>query len=145
MYGNLTQGHDDLRVSMRDFAHVMQTASMADMPVIARLRIAFSRLFSDHMGQENAIIEALRRGPLTPQADAILREHSRAIVALFLRYSDHIKYWTPAQIGRDWPGYRDAVLALQDGLYERMEWEEEHLHPLSIAHITARPDRSSYA
>lgn len=130
MHIELTQGHDALRILMRDFAHVMQTACVDDMPTITRLRVAFSRLFSDHMGQENATIETLRRGPMTPQVDGILRDHSRAIVALFLRYSDHIKYWTPALIGQDWPGYRDAVLALQDGLYERMEWEEEHLHPL---------------
>lgn len=130
MNEKLTQGHDDLRVLMRDFAHIMQTASIDDMPLIARLRIAFSRSFSDHMGRENATIDALRRGPLTPHADGILRDHRQAIVALFLRYSEHIKYWTPAQIGQDWPDYRRAVLALQGQLYERMEWEEKHLHPL---------------
>jgi hypothetical protein len=131
MHMELTHGHDGLRVAMRNFAHVMQTARVEDMPAVARLRTAFSQLFREHMGQEDAMITALRhRSPVTPQTDRILRDHSRAMVALFLRYSDHIKYWTPTQIGRDWPGYRDAVLALQGSLHERMEWEEDHLHPL---------------
>jgi hypothetical protein len=52
------------------------------------------------------------------------------MVALFLRYSDHIKQWTPAQIMADWDGYRRGTLGLQDMLYDHMEWEEAHLHPL---------------
>lgn len=130
MHMELTQGHDDLRGMMRDFAHLMLTATVDDMPEVARRRIRFSQLFRAHMGQEDAMVITLRRRPLTPQADGVLRDHSRAMVALFLRYSDHIKYWTPAQISRDWRGYRDAVLTLQNGLYDRMEWEETHLHPL---------------
>ena len=130
MHMELTQGHDDLRVAMRNFAHVMQTARVEDMPAVARLRTAFSQLFREHMAQEDGMIASLRRNPVAPQTDRILRDHSRAIVALFLRYSDHIKYWTPAQIANDWSGYRHAVLILQNGLHERMEWEEDHLHPL---------------
>lgn len=130
MHIELTQGHDDLRRMMRDFAHLMLSATVDDMSEVARRRTRFSQLYRDHMGQEDAMVTALRRRPLAPEADRILRDHSRAMVALFLRYSDHIKYWTPAQIGQDWPGYRQAVLALQNGLYERMEWEEAHLHPL---------------
>jgi hypothetical protein len=130
MHIELTQGHDDLRAAMRDFAHILQSATVQDMPEVARRRTRFSQLFRDHMGQEDAMITTLRRGPLTPQADGVLRDHSRAMVTLFLRYSDHIKYWTPTQIGQDWRGYRDAVLILQNGLYDRMEWEEDHLHPL---------------
>jgi len=80
-------------------------------------------------------VQQLRRRPLTPEANQALREHGRAIVALFLRYSDHIKQWTPAQIDADWVGYRTAVLALQDGLRERMAWEEKHLHPLLASDV----------
>ncbi|KQN09418.1 hypothetical protein ASE85_00060 [Sphingobium sp. Leaf26] len=130
MHMELTQGHNDLRVAMRDFAYIMQAANADDLPEVARRRIRFSQLFREHMGQEDAMVTALRRRSLTPQADSIVRDHGRAVVALFLRYSDHIKYWTPAQIGQDWPGYRDAVLVLQNALYDRMEWEEQHLHPL---------------
>lgn len=130
MHRELAQAHDGLRMSMRHFAHVMQAARLEDMAAVARLRTSFAQMFREHMAQEDGMITALRRNPVTPRTDRVLREHSRAIVALFLRYSDHIKYWTPAQIGRDWPGYRRAVIALQDGLYERMEWEEDHLHPL---------------
>jgi hypothetical protein len=126
----LTQGHDDLRAAMRDFAHVLQAANADDMPEVARRRTRFSQLFREHMGQEDAMVSALRQKPLPPHADAILRDHSRAMVALFLSYSDHIKLWTPAQIAQDWSGYRHAVLTLQNGLYDRMEWEEQHLHPL---------------
>ncbi|MEC3911048.1 hypothetical protein U5A82_11380 [Sphingobium sp. CR2-8] len=130
MHRKLTQEHDDLRVAMRNFAYVMRTACNDDIPSIARLRIDFSQMFRAHMAQEDAMVTALRHSAISPQIDRTLRDHSRGVVALFLRYSDHIKYWTPVQIGKDWPGYRDAVLSLQNGLYERMEWEEQHLHPL---------------
>lgn len=130
MHMELTQAHDDLRAAMRDFAHIMQAANADDMPEVARRRTRFSQLFREHMGQEDAMVSALRRSPLAPSADKVLRDHGRAMVALFLSYSDHIKLWTPAQIAQDWPGYRNAVLTLQNGLYDRMEWEEQHLHPL---------------
>nr|WP_254913724.1 hypothetical protein [Sphingobium sp. Z007] len=126
----LKQDHDALRGMMREFAHVMRAHGPEALPDITRRRIAFSQLFRDHMGREDAMVVALRAGPMAVQADPVAREHSRAIVALFLRYSDHIKHWTPAQIERDWQGYRDAVLALQQGLLDRMAWEERHLHPL---------------
>ncbi|MFC3441277.1 hypothetical protein ACFOKF_08710 [Sphingobium rhizovicinum] len=126
----LAQDHDGLRKMMRNFAHAMENARVEDMPDIARRRIGFSQLFREHMAREDAMVRDVRRGAMAPQADRIFRDHSRAIVALFLRYSDHIKYWTPAQIAADWPGYRQGVLALQNGLYDQMEWEEANLHPL---------------
>ncbi|WP_298398451.1 hemerythrin domain-containing protein [Sphingobium sp.] len=132
MQMELAQDHDGLRKMMRDFAHAMESARVEDMSDIARRRIAFSQLFREHMAREDAMVQNLRRGAMPPQADRIIRDHSRAMVALFLRYSDHIKYWTPAQIAADWPGYRVAVLDLQNGLHDRMEWEEANLHPLLI-------------
>ena len=82
------------------------------------------------MGREDARALDLRNGRQAAQADPVLREHGRAIRILFLRYSDHIKQWTPAQIMADWGNYKRATLALQDMLYDHMEWEEAHLHPL---------------
>ncbi len=130
MMMDLRHDHDGLRRQMQEFAQLMAGAGPKDMPDIARRRIAFAQAFREHMGREDAVVQQLRRRPLTPEANQALREHGRAIVALFLRYSDHIKQWTPAQIDGDWSGYRTAVLALQDGLRERMAWEEKHLHPL---------------
>ncbi|WP_093018358.1 hypothetical protein [Sphingobium sp. YR768] len=135
MHMELAQDHDGLRRMMRDFAHAMESARAEDMPDIARRRIAFSQLFREHMAREDAMVQDLRRNPMTPHADQVVRTSSRAMVALFLRYSDHIKYWTPAQIAADWPGYRAAVLELQNGLYDRMEWEEAHLHPLFAGRV----------
>jgi hypothetical protein len=126
---DLARDHDDLRVTMREFAQLLQRSSVEDMPEIARRRIVFSQLFREHMGREDAVVRGAGPALMTPEATKAVREHGRAMVALFLRYSDHIKCWTPAQIVNDWQGYRDAVLALQDALYERMEWEEAHLHP----------------
>lgn len=128
----LKRDHDALRGMMREFAHVMRANGPEALPDITRRRIAFSQLFRDHMGREDAMVVALRFGPTASQADPVAREHSRAIVALFLRYSDHIKNWTPAKIERDWPGYRDDVLDLQQGLLDRMAWEERYLHPLMM-------------
>ena len=126
----LKQDHDALRAMMHDFAHVLRTRGSDALPDIARRRISFSQLFRQHMGREDARALDLRNGRQAAQADPVLREHGRAIRILFLRYSDHIKQWTPAQIDADCAGYRTAVLALQDGLRERMAWEEKHLHPL---------------
>lgn len=130
MVMGLRQDHDGLRLLMREFAQLLAVAGMKDMPDLARRRIAFSQAFREHMGREDAMVRDLVRRPLTPQATGIVREHGRAMVALFLRYSDHVKDWTPAQIAADWSGYRNAVLDLQNGLYDRMDWEEQHLHPL---------------
>lgn len=132
MLMQLKQDHDALRGMMRDFAQVMRAHGPEALPDIARRRIAFSQLFRDHMGREDAMVVALRSGPMAAQADPVMRDHSRAMVALFLRYSDHIKVWTPARIAQDWHGYRDAVLELQQGLLDRMAWEEGHLHPLMM-------------
>nr|WP_269076429.1 hemerythrin domain-containing protein [Sphingobium cupriresistens] len=132
MLMQLTRDHDALRGMMGEFAHIMRTRGPEALPDIARRRIAFSQLFRDHMGREDALVVALRSGSTAAQADSVMRDHSRAMVALFLRYSDHIKDWTPAQITQDWHGYRDAVLELQQGLLDRMTWEERHLHPLMV-------------
>lgn len=127
---DLRRDHDGLRRMMQDFALMMNSAQLQDMPDVARRRIAFSQGFREHMAREEAMVQQLRKRPLAPETSQALREHGRAIVALFLRYSDHIKIWTPAQIKADWPGYRRAVLDLQEGLRDRLGWEERHLHPL---------------
>ena len=130
MMTDLRHDHDGLRRMMQDFALMMRSARPEDMLEVTRRRIAFSQAFREHMAREDRMVQQLRKGPLSPEAGQALRGHGRAIVALFLRYSDHIKIWTPAQIETDWAGYRTAVLGLQDGLRERMAWEEQHLHPL---------------
>lgn len=132
----LTRDHDSLRIAMRSFAQAMNRANTADMSEIARRRIAFSQLFRDHMGREDSMVQQLRRLPPSSRAADVIDEHGAAIRALFLRYSDHIKYWNPAQISADWSGYRAAVLA---SLHERMIWEERNLHPLTagMGHQTA--------
>jgi hypothetical protein len=129
----LKQDHEALRVMMHEFAMVMRTCGIEALPEIARKRIAFSQMFREHMGREDARALTLRDGHLAVQADLLLREHGRSVRALFLLYSDHIKYWTPTLIAQDWSGYLDAVLALQDRLAERMAWEERNLHPLMDA------------
>lgn len=130
MMMDLRRDHDGLRRIMHDFALMMHSGQLKDMPDVARRRIAFSQGFREHMAREDAMVQTLRKRPLLPEASQALREHGRAIVALFLRYSDHIKIWTPAQIEADWAGYLAAVLELQEGLRDRMAWEERHLHPL---------------
>ncbi|MBV2150636.1 hypothetical protein KRZ98_20745 [Sphingobium sp. AS12] len=135
----LKQDHEALRVMMREFAHIMRTSGIEALPDIARKRIAFSQLFREHMGREDARALDLRNGHLAAQADPLLREHGRAIRALFLRYSDHIKYWTPTMIAQDWSGYLEAVLTLQGELAEQMAWEERNLHPL----MDAQPRRAA--
>lgn len=136
MTEELAQGHDALRVAMRDFARIMDRSGPEDMPVIAQKRIAFSQLYRDHMAKEDAAVRGLTRPSLPMEAEQAVRDHGRAIVTLFLRYSEHLKHWTPAMIAQDWTGYRAAVKQLQDSLHERMAWEEKHLHP-----IFARPSR----
>jgi hypothetical protein len=138
MLNDVRRDHDGLRLLMREFAQFLAKACAKDMPDVARRRIAFSQAFRAHMGREEAMVQDLRRRPMTPEATQVVREHSRAMVALFLRYSDHVKDWTPARIAADWTGYRGAVLDLQKGLHDRMAWEEKHLHPLLAA-----PDRKA--
>ncbi|HUD95189.1 hypothetical protein [Sphingobium sp.] len=130
MVMGLRQDHDGLRLLMREFAQILHGAGADGMVELARRRIAFSQAFREHMGREDAMVRVLSRHPMTSSATQVVRDHGRAMVALFLRYSDHVKDWSPAQIQADWAGYRDAVLILQNGLYDRMEWEEQHLHPL---------------
>lgn len=130
MITELTQGHAELRTLMLDFARGMDDAGPENMPRLAQKRIAFSQLFRDHMAREDALTRSLPRATLPPEQEQVVRTHSRGVVALFLRYSDHVKHWNPAQIAADWSTYRLAVLALQDELRERMAWEESHLHPL---------------
>lgn len=131
----LKQDHDALRAMMHDFAHVLRTRGSDALPDIARRRISFSQLFRQHMGREDARALDLRNGRQAAQADPVLREHGRAIRILFLRYSDHIKYWTPAVIKGSWDDYLAAVLVLQGELADRMAWEERCLYPL----IDAQP------
>jgi class 3 adenylate cyclase len=130
MHRELMRDHDGLRGLMRDFRHLMERARPEDMPEIARLRIRFSQAFRAHLAQEDMLVRDMQRRPMAAEGQQVVRVHGRAMTALFLRYSDHIKEWTPARIAADWAGYRKAVLDLQTGLHERMEWEEEHLHPL---------------
>jgi hypothetical protein len=130
MHMELAREHDGLRALMRDFRHLMDRARPQDMPEVARLRIAFSQSFRAHLAQEDTLVRDMQRRSPAAETQQVVRAHGRAMTALFLRYSDHIKTWTPAQIAADWAGYRRAVIDLQNGLYERMEWEEAHLHPL---------------
>ena len=132
MHGKLTQDHDGLRVAMREFAQLIDGAALTDMPEVTRRRISFSQRFRAHMAAEDAVLRDLKRRVASPEIDRTVREHSRAQVDLFLRYSDHIERWTPAAITADLAGYAMAVQALQKGLYALMDWEETHLHPLLV-------------
>lgn len=129
---DLVADHDDLRRMMREFAHLM-TMDPPDRDDIMRRRIAFSRMFREHMSREDSAATPLRRQNVNP-AQAAAVEHAVLLRTLFLRYSDHIKQWTPGQIERDWGGYRSAVLAQQDSLYELMDWEEANL----FCHLSGR-------
>lgn len=123
----LVADHDDLRCKMRDFTHLMMV-DPPDMKEVMRRRIDFSRTFSAHMSHEDKAITALRSGPCRI-GQGVAIEHGARIRSLFLRYSDHIKHWAPAQMTRDWTGYRSGVSALQNGLYDLMDWEEDHIFP----------------
>lgn len=124
----LVADHDDLRSKMREFAQTMAMDS-PDMDDVMRRRIAFSRAFRHHMAHEELAVSQLRTRTC-PAARGAAREHGAMIRALFLRYSDHVKQWTPAELARDWAGYCSAVLTLQDRLYDLMEWEEDNLFRL---------------
>lgn len=126
---HLAEDHDSLRHLMQVFADEM-TAANPDMAGIARLRIGFSKLFRQHMEREDALATTLMQPPANPAVRVIVEEHRTKIRELFLRYSSHIKEWMPDRITTDWPGYRKAVLVLQDQLKDRMVWEERTLHPL---------------
>ncbi len=121
----LMADHDDLRAKMREFAQLMMI-DPPDRDDIMRRRISFSKVFREHMAREDAVTTPLRRQPCT-MAQAAAVEHGAKVRALFLTYSDHIKHWTPAEMVRDWIGYRAAVLGLQNGLYDLMDWEEANL------------------
>ncbi len=121
----LKADHDDLRAQMREFSQLMMI-DPPDRADIMRRRIAFSKRFRDHMSREDVATATLRYQN-NGLAKAVAAEHGAKFRALFLRYSDHIKQWTPAEMGRDWAGYRAAVLGLQNGLYDLMDWEEENL------------------
>lgn len=127
MNQQLAQDHDGLRTIMRDFMTALDRRDMAD---IARRRIEFSQLFRSHMAREDNAVNTLRQGGNPSRDLPVAFEQSRAIVSLFLRYSDHLKRWTPAAIEADWTGYRHAVAQLQQALLDRMAWEEAQLHPL---------------
>lgn len=123
----LAQDHGTLRTIMRDFVQALDRRDMAD---IARRRIEFSQLFRSHMAREDAAVNAMRRSE-TPTRDLQTAcEHSRSVVALFLRYSEHLKRWTSVDVEADMAGYRQAVVELQNALLDRMAWEEAKLHPL---------------
>lgn len=123
--------HDGLRRMMREYAAMMGVVRPADLQELGRRRIAFSQLFRQHMGREDAMVQAVRLSGVGLAGERIMQEHRDRVMALFLRYSDHIKQWTPDQIDRDWGAYRSAVLALQQSLWALMEWEERYLHPLA--------------
>lgn len=127
MNHQLAQDHDGLRTIMRDFITALDRRDMAD---IARRRIAFSQLFRSHMAREDDAVSMLRQSRNPSRDLPVAFEQSRAIVSLFLRYSDHVKHWTPAAVEANWTGYRHAVAQLQEALFERMAWEEAQLHPL---------------
>lgn len=121
----LTSDHDDLRRQMREFSQLMMI-DPPDKEDLMRRRIAFSKMFRDHMCREDEATTSIRRTGSGP-AQAAAVEHSALVRALFLRYSEHIKQWTPATMSADWRGYGRAVIALQNGLYELMDWEESNL------------------
>lgn len=133
MTRTLARDHDDLRAAMHDYAAILRGPAAEGLAAIMPRRIRFSQIFREHMGREDGEVEALANRLRDPAAMKVVRDHRRALVALFLRYSDHVKQWTPAEIARDWAGYRDGVLALQEGLHDRMAWEEAELHPLIVA------------
>lgn len=116
---------------MREYAALMPVERPADLQDLLGPRVAFSQRFRTHMGREDGLERLVRTSGIDMAGEQVVREHRNRIMALFLRYSNHIKHWAPAQIERDWPGYRRDVLDLQKTLTTLMDWEERNLHPLA--------------
>ena len=115
---------------MRDYAELMRSGAPGDMTTVAKKRIAFSRLFREHMHDVGAAIDAARGGVLLESDSRILASHSENFQPIFLRYSAHIKYWSPDRIASEWEEYCAACIALQDMYGRQLDWEEQFLVPV---------------
>lgn len=125
----LKTDHDDLRLMIQDILSLLSGHGPERMADLVRLRTAFSKRFRQHLAHEDADLRA-RAASGGEALQAVCALHGQKQRGYFLRYSDHIKRWTPDLIAKDWAGYRSGVMDLARGHRELMDWEERELHPL---------------
>jgi len=129
MPSRLKADHDDLRLLIQDFLHLLSNGGQERLPELVRLRTNFSKRFRQHLATEDADLRA-RPTADHPALKAACEMHGQKQRGFFLSYSDHIKGWTPERIANDWEGYRASVILLARDHRQLMDWEERELHPL---------------
>ena len=121
--------HDEMRQMMEQIAQVVEWDT-ADLALLSRLRLRFSRLFHAHLAAERAFFaNCIDR--------AVIETYDLNIRTLLPDYSAHVNTWTPSAISADQNQYFEHTRTLQARFYAMMEWEE--------ATLFASPIRSAAA
>jgi len=140
---DLFEEHQAIVETAEGFIDMLKREPRPPMGDVSRARVKLSALIRRHRATEEELIfgPLMREGGLgklphlTPFVQELMREK--------VRYSDHVRKWTPQAIEKDWSGYIVAVESLLEGLKSIMKDEQSSVYQmvrgLSPAALGNRP------
>ncbi|MBO9576279.1 MAG: hypothetical protein J7494_11115 [Sphingobium sp.] len=116
MSGDLFEEHQAIVEAAEEFVTALKLEPRIPLDQLSRLRVKLSTLVRRHRTTEEEFIF----GPLTREGGLGKLPHLEPFVQELMRekvrYSEHVRKWTPRAIEEDWAGYVRACEGLLEGL-----------------------------
>ncbi|HZV58354.1 MAG TPA: hypothetical protein VFF89_11830 [Sphingobium sp.] len=128
MSNDLFEDHRNLLEAAEAFVVMLKQEPRPTISELNRARMKMSTLIRrQRAAEEELIFGPLARGGglgKMPHLEPFVQELMREKV----RYSDHVRQWTPQAIEQNWNGYVTAVEGLLDGLRRVMKDEQSSVY-----------------
>jgi hypothetical protein len=136
MIDKLCNQHRLLRSFVTEILGLVSLPAPCNQQKLAEARWRVARMLHQHLAAEERF--AYRPLERDPRPDAALLAHAfrKELDDSYMRYEQHLDYWTSERIQNDWFMYRTAVRHMAAFLFARMDREEAELFPL----LNAEPD-----
>jgi len=114
--GDLFEEHQAIVEAAEEFVAALKQEPRIPLDRLSRLRVKLGTLMRQHRATEEEFIF----GPLTREGGLGKLPHLEPFVQELMRekvrYTDHVRTWTPRAIEDDWAGYTRACEGLLEGL-----------------------------
>jgi hypothetical protein len=106
----------DVEAALVLFENELSVDLPADMRAFSQARVALARVVNQYVAAEGERLELMLARNL-PSLDCARRQTiHQELVALRMRYSEHIARWTSAGVAGDWQRYRSDSVSLIVGM-----------------------------
>lgn len=128
MFEHLVDAHHCIRQAIEEFNLFLDNDGSEAADDLMRRRTEFTSFFKDHISLDHELVQRMAASG-DPRIQPIAKAYSERFGKLYLDYNSHTRFWQPERVRNDPGGFKIAARALQQRLFDLMEWEEKEMVP----------------